>query len=388
MAREELRVSLRRAIDEAKSSGEPARKGAVRTTAAGNSIPLEIEAIPFTARGKSCFLILFIESSQPASTAAPNPALASIVTEEGVEARHEEELASVSSYLESVIAGLERGNEELRAASEENDSTNEELRSTNEELQTAKEELQATNEELRTVNDELSERSVEARGLNDDLTNVLSSVEIPIVLLGRDARIRRFTPSAARLFRLIPADVGRPITDLTSFFEPKELPKMLAEVIATTRPLAKVVEDEAGKFFQVTVRPYLTLDHRIDGTVVTAFDIDEVKKSERLLRESRAYAESVIDTLRECFVVLDAGLRVRSANRAFLQTFGVTLDPAQPRRLDEIADGAWNVPAIRTALETLREGEGIEGFSPSPTTSPESAGAYLHSMRAKSSTRR
>ena len=212
------------------------------------------------------------------------------------------------------------------------------------------------------MNDELSERSIEARGLNDDLTNVLSSVEIPIVLLGRDARIRRFTPSAARLFRLIPADVGRPITDLTSFFEPKDLSKMLTEVLATTLPIAKVVEDEAGKFFQLTVRPYLTLDHRIDGAVVSAFDIDEVKKSERLLRESRAYAESVIDTLRECFVVLDAGLRVRSANRAFLQTFKMTLDELKPRRFDEIADGAWNLPAIRSALETLREGEGIEGF--------------------------
>ena len=114
-----------------------------------------------------------------------------------------------------MIEEQESTNEELKSANEEILSANEELQSTNEELQTAKEEAQSANEELVTVNEELRHRNAELARVNNDLVNVLSGVNIPIVMVSRDLRIRRFTPLAEKLFNLIPTDLGRPISDIT-----------------------------------------------------------------------------------------------------------------------------------------------------------------------------
>ena len=126
----------------------------------------------------------------------------------------EQELAATREYLQTVIEEQEAATEELKSAHEEVQSGNEELQSTNEELLTAKEELQSTNEELTTVNEEMQGRNSELQQVNNDLLNLLSSVSIPILMLGGDLRIRRFTPQAEKLFNLLATDVGRPVSDL------------------------------------------------------------------------------------------------------------------------------------------------------------------------------
>ena len=113
--------------------------------------------------------------------------------------------------------------EELRSANEEILSSNEELQSTNEELETAKEELQSVNEELTTVNEQLQNRNVELNRLNDDLANFLGSGNVPMVVVGVDLRIRRFTPAAGKVLNLLPTDVGRPVGDLRP---PVEVPDL------------------------------------------------------------------------------------------------------------------------------------------------------------------
>ena len=110
----------------------------------------------------------------------------------------EHELAATKEYLQSVIENQEAMNEELQSANEEILSSNEELQSTNEELETAKEELQSANEELSTVNDELRIRNSDVSIANNDLTNLLSSIDLSVVMLGPDATIRRSTPHGAK----------------------------------------------------------------------------------------------------------------------------------------------------------------------------------------------
>jgi two-component system CheB/CheR fusion protein len=102
------------------------------------------------------------------------------------------------------------------------------LQSTNEQLGTAKEELQSTNEELQTLNEELRTRNGELNILNDDLTNLLSSMKIPVLMLGNDLRIRRFNSSAVELFDLKPSILGRPVYSVASPLLPPELEKIIA----------------------------------------------------------------------------------------------------------------------------------------------------------------
>jgi two-component system CheB/CheR fusion protein len=191
----------------------------------------------------------------------------------------EEELGSTKRYLHSVIEEQEAATEELKSAHEEVQSSNEELQSTNEELLTAKEELQSTNEELTTVNDEMQSRNAELQQINNDLTNLLSSVNIPIVMLGNDLRIRRFTPHAEKILNLLPTDVGRPVSDFRLKINIPDLVELCQEVIDSLVPREREVQDSEGRLYSMWVRPYRTADNRIDGVVLAMLDVTERKQA-------------------------------------------------------------------------------------------------------------
>jgi two-component system CheB/CheR fusion protein len=310
----------------------------VRLRGADGDRVVDIEVIPLAVAPtrQRFFVVLFREPapSPPGpevTLPAPEPSLSEAET--AVVAQLRQELASTRQYLESVIEQLEASNEELKAANEEITSSNEELRSTNEELQMAKEEIQATNEELRSVNDEMAVRTSEAVRLSDDLTNVLSSVEIPILLIGRDAKIRRFAPAAARVLQLSLADVGRSLSEIPGRLSAASA-EMAAEVLARLSPVERTLQDEAGHWYQLTARPYLTLDNRVDGTVIAAFDIDPIKKATESLalaqqeraREALERSESefrdVLTTAAEGILMTDATGGIVFANPAVTELFG------------------------------------------------------------------
>src|SRR5262249_43393586 len=158
-------------------------------------------------------------------------------------------------------------------ANEEILSSNEELQSTNEELDTAKEELQSTNEELNTVNEELHGRNEELARINSDLVNLLNGVQMAIVIVAADLRIRRFTPMAERILNLIPGDIGRPISQIKPNINVPELEKMILNVIDTIEVKQQDVHDSQGRMYSLTIRPYKNVDNRIDGAVLALFDI-------------------------------------------------------------------------------------------------------------------
>jgi two-component system CheB/CheR fusion protein len=202
-------------------------------------------------------------------------------------AQLQQEIAALREYLQSVIEEQESTNEELKSANEEILSSNEELQSTNEELQTAKEEAQSANEELATVNEELRHRNAELARVNDDLVNLLSGVSIPIVMVGRDLRIRRFTPLAEKTFNLITTDIGRPMSDIKPNLDVPDLPRLVMSVIDTLTPFEGDVQDGDGRWYLLRVRPYITLDNKIDGASVVLLDIDAIKKEVERLRSAQ-----------------------------------------------------------------------------------------------------
>ena len=238
----------------------------------------------------------------------------------------------------------------MRALGEETTSANEELLSTNEELQCAKAELQATNEELRRINDEMDARNDAATRVADDLANVLASVAIPIAIVDRDARIRSFTPPAGPLLSLIPSDVGRPIDDIKPKIQVPDLSRMIDNVLSRLTPVESTVRGDDQRWYHVTVRPYVTADDGADGAVVSVFDVDALKRAEQLLTEARDYAEGIVETVREGLVVLDGGLRVQSANRAFYETFKLSRADVEGGALFELDGGVWDFPELRAVV--------------------------------------
>lgn len=133
------------------------------------------------------------------------------------------------------------------AGSEDNlQSIIEEQEATNEELETAKEELQSATEELSTVNEELQNRNLELSQAIYDLSNLLASVKIPVVMLGNDLRIRRFTPAAARALNPVSTDIGRPITDIKPNIVVAEMDRLVLEVIESVSTLETEVQGHQG----------------------------------------------------------------------------------------------------------------------------------------------
>ncbi|CAN5757449.1 hypothetical protein BH18ACI4_BH18ACI4_17640 [soil metagenome] len=362
MAREGLMLPLRAAIQTAKKADATIRKEGARVHYDGEFRRVNLEVIPIKglAANERSFLVLFEPAAQEASSlkpGAPEIRKAKGTTKEETEdpqvARLQQELAATREYMHSLIEQHEAANEELQSANEENQSSNEELQSINEEMETAKEELESGNEELATLNDELQNRILELTILNDDQSNLFGSVNLPVVMLGSDLRIRRFTPQAEKVLSLIQTDVGRPIGDIKPNINVPDLEELIAEVIDTVNVSEREVQDRQGRWYLMRVRPYKTLNNLIDGAVLVLVDIDAVKQSEAAVRESLDYAEAIIETVREPLLVLDENLRVRMANQSFYKDFQVTPEETENRPLFELGNRQWDIPKLRTLLEEI-----------------------------------
>ena len=310
MAREGLLFDLQAAINKAKTEkeGVPVRKENVPVERDGElkDVNLEVTRFKVASNRERNFLIVF-EDSRPAGRAESAGTMAgeAKLSEGGKEKRSDrqsshlkQELVATKRYLHSLVEDKEASNEELQAANEEILSSNEELQSTNEELQTAKEELESTNEELHTVNEELHNRNFELTQANNDFVNLLSSVNIAMLMLGGDLRIRRVTPQAEKLLGLIPTDVGRVITSIRPNIDVPDLEQMIAEVIKTVTVQGREVRDREGHWYSLRILPYKT-ESMTEGAVLTLVDINVLKNNleeirlshDQLVRERRKLEE-------------------------------------------------------------------------------------------------
>lgn len=359
MARGGVLVELRNTLEKARKSrgAEKGRPFALVDEGVTKSVTIEVVPINPRSDPERHLLVLFLENS----TLPAARKVRSVSASEALERRDREssvtslerELASTKDYLQSIIEEQEASNEELKSANEEILSANEELQSTNEEMETAKEELQSTNEELTTVNEELQNRNADLATLNNDLVNLLSSVNIPIVMLGARGEIRRVTPHAEKLLNLIPNDIGRPIRDLKPILTGADFAESVAEVIESVTTREKEVQDAQGRWYLMRVRPYRTLDNRIDGAVAVFLDIDAAKRSLEQVSKARHYAETLVETIRESLIVLDEELAVQTANQAFYTTFGLTPVQVEGKRLFELPDWQWFAPKIQSRIERV-----------------------------------
>jgi two-component system, chemotaxis family, CheB/CheR fusion protein len=362
MAKPELVVELRAAIHQAKQQQEIVRHEHVQFKAATGIETIDIEVIPFKvgATNKPYLLVLFKESAiatiEPPVATPALPARSKKGKQTAVEpAQHriQQELATTREYLQAIIEEQESTNQAFQVANEEILSSNEELQSTNEELETSQEELQATNEELHTINEELNSRNVELGQLNNDLQNLLSSIDIPILMLDGELRIRRFTVLAQQIFNLIPTDLGRPFSDIQPNISIPNLGALILAVIDTLITTEEEIQDRTGSWYSLRIRPYRTIDNRIDGVVIGLIDIDNLKRNAKIVEAARDYADAIVETVRQPLLVLDPDLRVVRANQCFYETFQLTPAQTEQQSIFEVGNQVWDLPALRSKLAAL-----------------------------------
>jgi two-component system CheB/CheR fusion protein len=249
------------------------------------------------------------------------------------------ELAATKRYLRSLVASKDAALQELK-------SVNEEAQAGNEELETAQEELQAGNEELHTLNEDLRVRNTQLGQLNLDLANLQESISIPLVMVGKDLRIRRFTKAMMPLLNLTVSDVGRPITDLRPEIELPGMRERMLTVIGggTLKPLE--TRDQNGRWYSRRHLPAMGPNGKIDGAVFMLIDIDAEKRG-------RDFAEALVEAVHEPLLVLRKNLVVVAANKAFYKMFRVSPKETEGRQIFQLGDGQWNIPRLRELLHQV-----------------------------------
>ncbi len=358
MVRPELAVELRTALHHAKKQEITVRKEGVRMQREGRLWDVCLEVVPIKSDlGERFFLVLFRETlvrvSASPETGGEAPAAGKRQLRE--DARLRQDLQATKESLQSMIQEQEAINEELKSANEEALSSNEELQSTNEELETAKEELQSTNEELVTVNEQLGNRNFELAQLNDDLTNLLSSVSIPILMLSGDWRIRRFTPQAETLLSLLPADVGRPIVNLRPNIDVPDLAALITEVVDTMSVREREVQDREGRWYSMRVRPYRTMDNKIDGAVMTFIDIDAAKRVHLELQREQTFTAAVLESAAALVMVTGMEGHIARFNLACRRLSEYSFEEVEGKPFWDILVPPEEIEAVRQVYQELAE---------------------------------
>jgi two-component system CheB/CheR fusion protein len=278
MAREGLRSELPAAVRRAISNKTPVvRRGLqVMTNGGFSTVSMTVRQLREPEALRGTFLVSFELEGET------RPHSKKRESRRGKQSEHmsivEDELRRTRENLQGTIEELETSNEELKSANEELQSTNEEMQSANEELETSREEMQSLNEELQTVNAELQERNRALSQTNDDMQNLLNSTDIATVFLDDKLKVKRFTTSAKKVFRLIDTDIGRPIADLAANLQYDSLVEEATDVLRTLVFREREIQTKSGEWRLMRIMPYRTHENLIDGLVMTFIDIDRFRR--------------------------------------------------------------------------------------------------------------
>lgn len=354
MAREGLELELRNAIRTAASERTSTlnREIQLKTDSGVTTVSFSVRSLAGYDSSQNYLMVSFQEIANPNGLIPRQPRIAK-PEELGRIEELERDLAYLKENYQATQEEQQASNEELKSTNEEMQSTNEELQSTNEELETSKEELQSVNEELITVNSELQAKIDQLAGMQNDMKNLLDNTHIGTVFLDEEMNIRRFTREATVIYRLVPADIGRPLGDIKSNFESEALLIQAKSVLETLIPFEQEVQTTNGTWYLLRIQPYRTLDNVIEGIVLTFTDISKRVEAENAVRLARDLAESVVDTIDEPLLVMDDEFKVISANRSFYQFFQVALSDTVGRKIYDLGNNQWNIPALRELLEII-----------------------------------
>ncbi|MEI7831908.1 MAG: CheR family methyltransferase [bacterium] len=354
MARPGLRLELATAVRKAIAQKRTVDIKGLRMQANEQVQTLNLSVIPVSL-GKSTGLYLVLFFDVPTVLVIPEGTTGHMVT-----ADMEQHIAELERGLRTRDEYLATHVEELTTANEELQSANEELQSTNEEMDTSREELQSVNEELSTVNAELQKKIEELSQANDDMNNLLAGTDVGTVFIDRELRIKRFTPAATMIVNLIPTDIGRPIAHLaTNLRHYNSLLADARQVFETLLPSEVEVQSTDGKWYLMRILPYRTRKNVVDGVVLTFVDITSLRAMQEQVRDAQlaeqvhAFAESIVETVREPLLVLDGDLHVISVNDAFIRIFKVKREETVGNLLYELGNGQWNIPVLHKLLEEV-----------------------------------
>lgn len=316
-----MKMALSGAIQRASVEGTPVSYSGISVETPQGPKVVRLSVTPLRNReGEVSYLLIALDETEDSTPAVVTDCDA---IDFGEVSR--ERIAYLETQLKHTRENLQATIEELETSNEELHSTNEELVASNEELQSTNEELHSVNEELYTVNAEYQRKIAELTELTDDMNNLLASTEIGTVFLDTELCIRRITPQVARLFNILPQDIGRPIEHFTHNLEHGSLLESLNQVLATGDPFEQEIKDRFGKWHFLRVRPYRA-QTGIEGVVLTIVDIQSLKDAEEALREQDRRLQGILDNSPSFIFIKDLDGHYLMANGPAQDVLGVACE--------------------------------------------------------------
>jgi two-component system CheB/CheR fusion protein len=353
----ELQLALRAALFQARKGAHPATTGPLHYERDGEAGAVDLEVLPFSDphAEEGLMLVRFVGVAEAGPRAAPAAA-----QDQALMAQLDEELRSTRKQLRDTIGHAELASNEMQLYSEEMQTTVEELRAAAAALEQSRDELLSANRELSAANEDLRRRAADAAKAHDDLVNLVASSDVATIFLDRDMRILRYTPRIAEFFNVIPSDLGRPLRDITNRLNCPRLAEGAAEVFVTLQAMEREVRSKDGRDYIVRVHPYRTREDRIDGAVMTFFDITGRRAAEDALCESAARLSTTFESLPVGIGVYDDRGAVLMANRVMHRYLPTGLMPSRdPVRAERWR--AWHADGSPLAFDEFPGSRALRG---------------------------
>ena len=358
MARQDLKYKLTTALNKAFRDKKRTTHKGVRIKFNGTFSVVDITIAPLSDKDDALGLMLVVFEDKtpeqiPDETRSPKPRTKKQASEIK---QMEQDLQSTREYLQATIEELETSNEELKSTNEELQSVNEELQSSNEELETSKEELQSTNEELSTVNSELQNKVDELSKAGNDMNNLLAATEIASIFLDTNLRIKRYTPPAAKIIKLIQTDIGRPIGDLKTSFPGVDLADLARKVLKDLNTIRSEMLAEGKTWYTLKILPYRTTENVIEGVVMTFVNIHEVKKAGIVRRLA-----TVLEDANDAISVIDFSGRILAWNKGAETMYGYRESEALQMNFEALVPKD-RYDEVQEISGKLKKGEAVKSF--------------------------
>ncbi|WP_085027079.1 HWE histidine kinase domain-containing protein [Ensifer aridi] len=220
----------------------------------------------------------------------------------------------------------------------------------------ASKELRAANEDLQTDNEELRGKLESVSRAHSDLQNLVAATDVATLFLSPSLHIKRFTPRLMEIFHVTNDDEGRPITDFTHYLEYERLADDARSVLGNLTPIEHEVKSRNNRWYLVRMRPYRTIEDKVDGVVATFVDITERREAEEAVRQSEQRLDQemrLVELSRSPIFVWEYDGGVTQWNRGSEQLYGYTKEEALGKRknklLKTVVPGA-SFEALRQSL--------------------------------------
>jgi PAS domain S-box-containing protein len=186
--------------------------------------------------------------------------------------------------------------------------------------------------------------------VSHDVIGILDAIDIPVVVVGRDCKVTRFNRAAAETLGVTPSDIGRPTCDMQALMDVPDIVDVCMQVMADGVP-SRLEMRNSGRWFLVRIVPHTGPDAQVRGAVLTFTNFTAFRASLGQAIYEREYTKTILNAVIDPLVVLDEGLRVQTANRAFYDWFGAPREQTQGIPLKDLGDDAWKASGLWFSLK-------------------------------------